>query len=258
MPALPDIQARFALALRGGEAPLAQDMEDDGLGRDRRLQIYRNNSRAMFEGALGRSFPVLRRRVGDEFFSKLAREYRAHHPSRSGDLHWVGMHFPEYLADALAGGDYAWLAELAALEWACECSLVAASRPPVGIESLSLLAPEAIGRACLELQPFLRCASSSFPVLDVWRANQPDGDGEPVDLSKGGQWVLVGCGWAGLELREVPAPTLEFTRRLEDGATLEDALERSGLPADALVGALGLLFAAGLVTGVRPPPECDP
>jgi hypothetical protein len=258
MPSLPEIQARFAAALRGNETSIAADINGDGLEPAGRLRIYQNNSRAMFNGSMERSFPVLRRRVGDDYFRKLTHDYRTRHPSRSGDLHWVGQHFPAYLADTQAGSPYEWLAELAALEWACETALVAASRPPMGLESLSGLDPATIGQACLELQPSLCCISSSFPVLDVWRANQPDGDGRPVDLSKGAQCVLVSCGAAGLELREVQAAALEFTRLLQEGATLGDALERSGLPVESLVDTLGLLFTAGLVTGLRPLPEQVP
>jgi hypothetical protein len=255
MPSLPEIQSSFAAALRGSPASMAEDINADGLEPTDRLRIYQNNSRAMFDGALERSYPVLRRRVGDEYFQRLAHEYRARHPSRSADLHWVGQHFPDYLADTQAGTPYEWLAELAALEWACETSLVAESRPSLDLASLATLDQQAIGQAGLELQPSLRCVPSSVPILDVWRANQPDGDGQPVDLSKGPQHILVSCGAAGLELREVPAPALEFIRLLQAGANLGDALDASDLPAESLVEVLGLLFKADLVTGLRPLPE---
>jgi hypothetical protein len=208
----------------------------------------------MFDGALERSYPILRRRVGEDYFRRLAHDYRSRHPSRSADLHWTGERFPAYLADTLAGGGYAWLAELAELEWACESALVAGSLPPLGLASLSTLDPGHVDRARLELQPSLGCVASSFPVLDVWRANQPDGDGQPVDLSKGRQCILVSCGADGLELREVEAETLDFTRRLQAGAGLGEALDASGLPVESLVANLGLLFTAHLVTGLLPPP----
>ena len=250
MHSLPEIQARFAAALRGDTESSAADVAGDGLPPAGRLRIYQHNSRAMFEGALERSYPVLRRRVGEAYFSQLARGYRQRHPSCSGDLHWVGEHFPEYLSGTLAGTGYEWLAELAALEWACEAALVAAQSRPVGAEALSGLAADEIGGAGLRLQDSLHCIASSFPVLDVWRANQPDGDGQPVDLARGPQCVLVSCGETGLELREVSATMLEFTRRLRQGTVLGEALDLSGLPIESVAGALGLLFEAGLVTDV--------
>jgi hypothetical protein len=208
----------------------------------------------MFEGALERTYPVLRRRVGDDFFRQLARGYRKRFPSRSGDLHWVGQHFPQYVAETQADSGYAWLAELATLEWACEASLVASREPPIGIEVLAGLGPDLIANARLRLQPSLHCVGATIPVLDVWRANQPGAGGQPVDLSRGAQHVLVSCGDDGLELREVVATDLEFVRLLRDGATLGAAVDQSDLALGALPGVLGLLFRAGLVTRVLEPP----
>ena len=264
MASLRDLQAGFAAALRV-DAPAAAAADNDAAQRAfvpaivggtfeprERLQVYRNNSRAMFDGALERTYPVLQRRVGEDYFRQLSHEYRARHPSRSGDLHWVGRHFPEFLAEHLKGSGYEWLEQLATLEWACECALVAAGEPAVGVEVLAGLGADALASTCLRLQPSLHCISASVPVLDVWQANQPGGDGRPVDLARGGQSVLVSCGDAGLELREVGAPTLEFVRQLQAGAPLAAALGHSGLPEHAVAGALALLFEAGLVTGARP------
>lgn len=233
----------------GGATSLLSDVIADGVAPEARLRIYRNNSRAMFEGALERTYPVLRRRVGEDYFRQLAHGYRERHPSRSGDLHWVGRDFPAYVSETLGDSEYAWLAELAALEWVCECALVATYRAPLGIEALTGLDPDALGDARLKLQDSLHCVASSFPVLDVWRANQPEAAGEAVDLALGGQCVLVSCGDEGLELREVPPPVLEFVRLLQQGVTLGEAVDGSALAPDELPRALGTLFEAGSVTG---------
>jgi len=87
-------------------------------------------------------------------------------------------------------------------------------------------------------------------VLEVWRANQPDADGHAVDLSRGGQCVLVSCGADGLELAEVTTAALEFTRLLQAGTPLGTAVEESGLDLAELPGVLTRLFSSGLVTGI--------
>jgi len=256
---LPDLQARFAAALRGERGLLEADVADDGIEAAARLSIYRNNARAMFDGALERTYPVLRRRVGEDYFRQLARGYRERFPSRNGDLHWIGEHFARYLAETEAGTGYEWLAELAELEWACECAFIAARESPVETRELLGLAPDDLARARLRLQPSLHCVASSFPVLEVWRANQPDADGHAVDLSRGGQCVLVSCGADGLELVEVPAAALEFTRLLQAGTPLGAAVEESGLDLVELPGVLARLFSSGLVAGVTvPSAEDDP
>jgi len=247
---LPEIQARLAAALRGAPGVAEVDVVDDGIEAAARLAVYRNNARAMFDGALERTYPVLRRRVGEDYFRQLARGYRVRFPSRSGDLHWVGEHFARYLAETEAGTGYAWLAELAELEWACECAFIAARESPVEPRELLGLAPDDLARARLRLQSSLHCVASSWPVLEVWRANQPDADGHAVDLSRGGQCVLVTCGADGLELAEVTTAALEFTRLLQAGTPLGTAVEESGLDLAELPGVLTRLFSSGLVTGL--------
>lgn len=253
MASLPELQARFAAALRGNPGPFERDVVGDGLEAAGRLDIYRNNARAVFEGALERTYPVLRRRVGEDYFRQLAHGYRERFPSRSGDLHGVGEHFARHLAGTEAESGYGWLAELAELEWACECAFVAAREQPVEPQALASLSPDALGLARLRLQPSLRCVGSAFPVLDVWRANQPEADGHAVDLARGGQCVLVSCGVDGLELALVSPAALAFTRQLQSGAALGCAVDESGLDLAELPGVLGGLFSGGLVTGVTGP-----
>ena len=253
MASLPEVQARFAAALRGAPDAANPDVLDDGIEAAARLGIYRNNARAMFEGALERTYPVLRQRVGEDYFRQLAHGYRARFPSRSGDLHWVGEHFARYLAEAEGGSGYEWLAELAELEWACECAFIAARESPVAPRELLGLAPDDLAQARLRLQPSLHCVASSFPVLEVWHANQPDADGHAVDLSLGGQCVLVSCGPDGLELAEVSRAALEFTRLLQSGRPLGAAWAESGLSLSGLPDVLARLFSSGLVTGVTVP-----
>ncbi len=252
MAPLPELQARFAAALRGDPDALGGEVSRGGLDAAGRMRIYEHNARAMFEGALERTYPVLRRRVGDDYFRQLALEYRARHPSRSGDLHWVGERFPKHLAEVLAGTEYEWLTELASLEWACETALVAPQESPVGPEVLAGLQPDQLGATRLHLQASLRCVASRFPVLEVWRANQPGADGAPVDPRLGAQGVAVSCDGAELTLRELSPDVLELVQLLQGDATLGEAVDRSRIPMETLPEVLGLLFTSGLVTGVFP------
>jgi hypothetical protein len=248
------LQARFAAALRistgagaSADPALLAEIVDDGLEPAARLNLYRNNARAMFTGALERSFPVVARRVGDGYFQQLAAEYRATHPSRSGDLHWIGEHFPAWLARHLAGSEYDWLADLARLEWACEEVLVTADSPAISIEALAQLAPEALAAMRLRLQPALRCVSSPYPVWSVWCANQPDQPGDAVAADRGAEHVVVTCAEDRPVLYLRPEAEVRFVAALAAGVSLQDALEFSSLPVEDLPQALAWLFRHGLV-----------
>ncbi len=164
----------------------AHDVVDDGLPALARLQVYRNNSRAVFNDALQRTYAVVRRRVGDDFFASLAAEYRLAHPSRHGDLHWIGAEFPAWLATRLQGTDYEWLVDLARLEWACERSLVAAEAPSIPLAELGHVPPPLLERTGFALHPSLYFVASSLPIWTVWRENQP-GRGRSARRSRTGR-----------------------------------------------------------------------
>jgi len=257
---LAHLQGRFAAALReSGSASdaavrqLADCIVDDGLEPARRVQVYRNNARAMFEGALERTYPVLRRHVGDEQFAVLAQSYRAEHPSRSGDLHWVGEEFASWIAPRLGANGQAWLADLARLEWACEEAIVAARLPPLAPAELARVAPETLADVGLVLQPCLRTVSSPFPVWSAWRAGQLECAAVPADLALGAQHVVVTCGDTGLVLHSLPEDQFLFVAALAGGAPLGSAVETSALDVAALPGMLAWLFGEGLVTALRIP-----
>jgi hypothetical protein len=256
---LAELQHRFAAALRCGApahdrtAALARCIVDDGLAPEARIQVYGNNVRAMFDGALARTYPVLRRRVGDAYFTELATGYRNDHPSRSGDLHWIGARFPGWIGSRTAGTDYAWLTDLARLEWACEEALVSEQRPAAPANSLACLRPEELASAVISLQPGLRTVSSAFPVWSVWQANQPGSSGDAVDPSLGPQHVAVAPDADGLVLHSLPADQYRFIEQLAAGRTLEDALDASALAVERLGEALAWLFGTGLVTAVGRP-----
>ena len=84
-----------------------------------------------------------------------ARMYRARFPSRSGDLHWVGSDFATFLLEHLHGSDYAWLADLARLEWAREQASIARVDAFSRREVLGRFAPEQLEHLVFTLQPSL-------------------------------------------------------------------------------------------------------
>jgi hypothetical protein len=261
---LAHLQDCFAAALResGPESgaairQLADCIVDDGLEPARRVQVYRNNARAMFEGALERTYPVLRRQVGDDQFAALARGYRAEHPSRSGDLHWVGEEFASWIAPRVAADGRAWLADLVRLEWACEEAMVAARLPPLAPGELARVAPETLAEVGLVLQSFLRTVSSRFPVWSAWRAGQLERAAPPLDLALGAQHVVVTCGDTGLVLHSLPEEQFLFVAALAGGETLGSAVELATLDIEALPGMLAWLFGEGLVTALRIPDDDD-
>ena len=239
---LREVQESFANALRDPAAVCAVTPATN-------LDIYRNNTRSVFRGALAQIFPVVLKRVGDDFFRQLVFHYRARFPSRSGDLHWAGRDFPDFLGAHLRATEYEWLADLARLEWARSEASVAPETPAVDVAALAGFAPNEIEHVIFGLQPSLRLISSDYPVFSVWQANQLD-NAPPMDQSVGFE-----CGLARIRDEVVEVQTLApdlhvFMSALAAGATLGTAMSSANVDTGRLTEFLAFIFGASLVSSV--------
>ena len=244
MASLLELQQSFAAALRDGAA-------DCPVRPVKNLDVYRHNATHQFRNALAISFPVLLRRVGDDYFRQLTFYYRQRFPSRSGDLHWVGGDFAGFLDDHLRGGEYAWLADLARLEWAREQASVSEPLPALGVEVLAGFAPEQLERLVFRLQPSLALQQSVFPVFSIWHANQRE-SAPPLEQSAGGEAFMIHARYEDVEVTRLSSPLFSYLCELAKGAPLGRAAEQAGLDEAALVQALQFQFSHSLVCGVAP------
>lgn len=257
-PSLRQLQTAFAASLR---ATATQSWESNSLleaaisgGTDipvkDRLGIYRNNARHFFRTALERTYRVMRLRVGEEYFSQLVHLYRAEHPSRRGDLHWIGESFPEWLAQQTHGTDYGWLSDLARLEWACESSWASADAPPIALSQLAEVPADALGLLRLGLHPSMRLVRSTYPLWSLWQANQGAEPGPPTDMTLGPEHCVVACAEDGVVVYRVAAEDFSLLERLVAGSALDAAVAGTGYDLAALPALLAWLFAEGLVVAL--------
>jgi hypothetical protein len=239
MASLRDMQRSFAAALRDPAV-------DCAVLPPANLAVYRNHGNITFREALEQTFPVVRQRVGDDYFRQLSAHYRQRFPSRSGDLHWVGRDFAGFLDDYLAGGEYQWLADLARIEWARAESSITAEVSSLGVDALAGYPPEALERMVFGLQPSLRLVASAYPVYSVWLSNQAE-NAPPVDQSIGSEQGMIRARHDLIEVRKLDSFAFSFVSALDSGATLVDVMTTASLEARTLTGLLGFLFSEGLV-----------
>jgi hypothetical protein len=220
---------------------------------EERFEVYRNNAWQFFQAALERTYPVLRRRVGPDYFRQLAREYRDEYPSRRGDLHWVGADFPAWLAGRLDRTGYEWLTDLARLEWACEEAAVTSSAAPIELTALAQFSPDDLPALRLYWQDSLRRVPSSFPIFSVWHANQGDEEPATVDLAQGAELCVVACAADRVVVYRLDPIDFAVLGVLAEGQALGVAIDSTGADANDLARVLAWAFGEGLVTGVSPP-----
>jgi hypothetical protein len=261
-PDLGALQAAFGRSLRSATAhPVDLNLlagSDDATVFSERLDVYRNNAWQFHLTALERTYPVTQRRVGAEFFRQLARDYVVQHPSQHGDLHWIGEAFPRWLTDRMAGTGYEWLADLGRLEWACEASVAAARRDPVGLESLGRFDADELPHLALVLQPSLQLVASPFPIWSVWQANQHEAAAAPVDLAAGTEHCAVACVADRVVVYQLDAAGHRLLRNLQAGMSLGDATEAAASDAATLGRLLGWAFGEELVVQVDKPVDSSP
>ena len=94
MSALRKQQERFAQYINFGvDEQFPQTIRDNGLDGDRRLKIYQSSIKIGLRDALGGIYDVVRKLVGDEFFSHVAEHYLRKHHSQTGNVHDFGESF---------------------------------------------------------------------------------------------------------------------------------------------------------------------
>lgn len=242
MPSLPELQRDLVASLSGRVSPaLLAMVEPDGLDPADRLQVYANHFRLSLVEALGATFPVVRRLLGEDCFGQVARRFARTWPPRSPRLVARGGCFPSFLATQPQLAGLPWLRDVARLEWALNEARHADDPPPAG-----RLEPDMLGdptRLAFATAPCVRFVASRWPVDQIWRANQGDDRGEPVALEARGARLLVlrdaddEVGWLPL-----PHAAFVFTRAIAAGHSLSVAADMA-MAADATFAPVPLLQA---------------
>lgn len=252
MPSLRELQMYFGAALFDGTTEaLMPWICSDGVDAESRIEVYRNNLRETFRKTLALEFPVTRRLVGEDCFRQLALYFLEYYPSRSGNLHHVGEHFPRFLAGSFENTPYDYLSDIASLEWAYQDSLVAGEAARLDQDLLLKFAPAAYAALRFVLHPSCRLVRSAYPVVHIWRVHQSEGPvTETIDLDSGPDYVLVRRAPEGTELHRLPPGDFALLAALADCATLGDAYD-AGCAADPefdVGAALRRLVALGVLT----------
>jgi hypothetical protein len=253
MPTLRELQQGLAAALfADAYESLLTLIRPAGADGGARIDIYREQLHEVFAHSLALEFPVIERLVGSHYFQKLALEFQAAHPSRAGDLHHIGAPFAAFLQERYRSSAYDYLADVAALEWALQESMVAPAAQAFDLHALRGIDPADYAQLLFEFHPACRLVSSPHPVLDIWRANQPGrAAGETIDLASGMTRVLVHRATGGVEFHVLSAPEFALLETLAQNSCLDIAL-RAAQVIDAafdLGAALRRVVALGAVTG---------
>lgn len=228
MHGLRDLQTEFASALLGNPSDIGLRTRGSGLAPERRIAIYRNNTRLSLTEALRDIFPVVERLVGRLFFDELAQACIRHDPPRVVCLHEYGGGLADLLTTYPPVARLPYLPDVARLEWSCHEAYFAADAQ--GLDPAELVRVPLACHECLRfvLHPTARLMASSYPIQHIWEVNQPYFAGEDrVDLREGGCHLLILRSRLHVEIHALDSADHALLAALAAGWTIGRALERA-------------------------------
>jgi len=261
MPSLRELQRAFSDAAVFGDAAAIASLGivAGGLSPDARIDIYRGNVLGNYRKALAATYPVIKRLVGAAFFDAASDSFVRGHPSTRGDINRYGANFGEFLRTYAPARDLRYLPDVARLEWAVDQANIARDATVLDLAALAKVPPELHGELRFSLHPSARLIVSSFPILHIWRANQPDAGGdEDIDLDEGGDNLLVlrrPASAGGIVIERILSSDHLLLAQLAAGRTLGEAANgcAAKFPEFDLAAALQRYVAGNAIVAFRAP-----
>ena len=205
MPSLVELQRDFVRAVFGLDDALPAFLAGEPGSVAERLAIYRRAIFANYRNALAATYPVVLQLLGVQPFRAAVDAFVRTQPSVCGDLNVYGDAFPAFLADFEHAGRLPYLADVARLEWAIDEAHRAADAegtPERLLASLAAVPANRLPETTLRLAPSCRLLASGYPILAIWKANQPGDTGDatvPPDASACALLVRRDAGGIGIE-----------------------------------------------------------
>ncbi len=192
------IQHQFWSSLRSREAnsECPQLFSGDGkITREKRFDIYRNTMRTAHTRALSNTYSCCEKILGTGYFKQMTNEYFYEYPATHQDLNLYGESFPLFLQNWVQGHaeltDYQYLSDLAKLELAYEQAYYAKGDPVFDFKLLATLDEDSYRNIYFKLGASLSVLKSTYPVYEIWTANQKQKGTKEVNAIHEPQYLCI-------------------------------------------------------------------
>jgi hypothetical protein len=183
----------------------------------------------------------------------MARVFVEAHPPETPVLMEYGAAFPLFLQAFPPVAGLPYLCDVARLELARGRAYHAADDPPVALDQMAAAAQADPEGLRLRLHPSAGLIASRWPVVSIWRANQPGADGRVT--ATGVEYALVARqGLDAVFVRTLGVAEYRFLQALMAGHGLGAAAAAGGGAADAAFDPsqpLARLIAEGLIVAAE-------
>lgn len=243
-------QSDFHAALLDADRPVPAGLRDpEGRPAGKRFDVYRNNVAVSLTRALETGFPVLRKLVGDEFFTAMAGVYLRSHPPGSPLLQLYGQAMPAFLRGFAPAKTLPYLADIARVELAVRHAYHAWDVEPFDPASLNTLGSAGLNAARFGFAPASALIRSPHPIWGIWRRNTETDAPKPQARAEN---ILITRPEYDPVLTPLSPPQAVFVAALMEGQSLSQALLRAGAVPGSfdLIQTLGLLFSTAALANL--------
>lgn len=235
---------------------IADEIVDGTLSAQRRIAIYRHNVFSNLCNTLSDLYPVVKRIVGDVFFTEAAHSFITQIPSRAGDLNQFGREFGPFLRHYPHASDLPYLAEVATLEWQWHTAFHAADATPLDLTRLASIPVEQMGAIVFTLHPAVTLLSSPYPLLQIWQVNQPEyADDWQIDWDAPAAHLVVYRRELEVRIQQLTGGEHIFLQSVAAGLPLEQAWQAAiaQSPEFNLQGFIGDCVQSHIINNFEPP-----
>lgn len=260
MPSLGELQRAFSAATLFADtaATVRLGIVAGSLDAEARLVVYRNNVLGNYRHALAATYPVVRRLIGAPFFDAAIESFVRAYPSTHGDVNRYGAAVSRFLVTYPPARAFAYLPDVARLEWAIDQANIAGEAPAFDLDALARVPLEAMGELRFSLHPSAQILRSPHPIFRIWQVNRPGhlGNGR-IDPGEGDEALLVRRAPEGVLVERLGAAAHAFLAALLRKRSLADAQRRAMAvePSFDLAATLKGHVAAQTIVAFRLPPS---
>jgi len=226
---LKQTQAAFSKAIYDNlDNDMLEKIKPNGIGNEERLQVYKDNVLITLYETLKSRYPAICKLVDEKFFKYAVKEYIKNNRPNSGNLDDYGESFIDFLAEFSPTKEFAYLPDVARLEWACHLAYFAADADSIDASSLSKVPQEKYESLTFTLHPSAHLISSSHPIDKLVEMTQNYFDGDiDMDLNERGADILVVRPEYSTEIILLEKGEYDFLTTLQKGFTLYEAFEKA-------------------------------
>lgn len=226
-----DVQKDFKQAILSA-GPLGKTVFMDHLDPDlphpeRRLQAYRDNVIISLISVLSSAYPMIATLLGESHFRLLARDFIRQFPPAQAHLSIYGQQFSEFCASyPPLQADFAYISDLASVEWARNVSFQAEDRDAITPEKAAQIDQETLLNLTLAWHPSLHLIPVEYQISTLFK-NPPEPENLPTAQTlSGAETHVIWCdGWHVHSDLASPAESL-FLQLLSTPAPLHHILEQ--------------------------------